>query len=1113
VWISSSSHHDDDDEMTVESNPTTAAGSSSNPSSLARQTTDPLLTANHQGISKRRGVVSRAQYTPTTWYSGDMIQLSGASGFVPDGEGILSFWIEGAAAATPPSSTSASPYASPNKAVQSSSSSPRGDSTSTDDDKFLVRYRGTFVDGKRHGTGTIINERGSQLTCRWDEDVPEVGKDICYLITEDGDEYVGMVSIISDGSLTSRGAFSGLEWVRSARFVPDATGEMWIRSERKRYCGEWQCGQRHGFGVETDVSNLYCFSGGYQYDSREGSGTLFQSAQRTVLFGLWKDGSLHGSAALHLPNQAALIQSHSWTNIERSYEFDGATILRSRVVDGIWEPLFVTFDSTLALSVAEVSSGSSASRLSSQHPPTQSPRMTMVLDRLEGILEKDDFLALLSTFQRCFYFIYGSCHRFLDNYEFCRKQQKRSAPRQSSVFPESWCCLAGLEAKACMHRTARERTYTPAHLKQAVEYVASFVFSIRLRLLSYLAALPTACDLDVGRSIASMCWDVAFSAVEPLLLFIAESLCKETHAAFRVAAQRCQTLQDIDNFIGSLDLWFPSTTETPAHDGAEASAPLAATLSSAGNEPSVGISTQLGEDMSAHSPQSCSEVGPLSASSVQVEDENPRLTFEAQLQVALEAVHRCGLEMGTLSLKPQPTRYQTAVKIRQTSTGMLFTVVPAQRVRPSALVNDINIVFSSIRSAARAASRPTQNSSALGYLQDQLLSYVLLKSTACTGAAFGSLRNVEALLSLTCLMLSDSIDPPLPGAAIQQRRARGGAAFEESEAAMITHNDSMDGHRMLSGGDATDEERQASFQSTFQSLSLIQALQRVCSTWSGLRIPRWGCLISLEDLLLRIEHGIVVALVKGDSSVLMGSDSGRRSITALFYEDDEDLLIDQSASPRVFAKAVVPLRSCRDLLVELQNAPQFGDLTGGTSTSDFILWMLDTVSSLMRKFLSSISAGSIIPSPASTGNYHNGSTVTTTDSPGGPSPALSSGPPFPSNGNATVQQSSSFSAKKHLKQLQIRTPVWYSDIIPRYVVLANLVSLLGLRIQLDFTSGGATTCSPVAPEDAYYAVLKLDSVCIPSDLTLASFVISSAIDRWDRSVIQAAPQQWRKKVR
>ncbi|CUG90810.1 Hypothetical protein, putative [Bodo saltans] len=585
-------------------------------SSLPRETTDPLLTANHTAISaKKRGVVSRAQYTPTTWYSGHVIQLSGACGFVPDGEGTLSFWIEGATAAattTPSPSASASPYTSFNSAVLAGSFQmvkershfgskvrpqlrpprphlprqprrirlqtrilhchrPHHEASAANSlrmTNFLFDTSALLSMAKRHGTGTVINERGSQLTCRWESDVPEVEKEICRLITEEGDEYVGMVSIISDGSLTNRGAFSGLEWVRSVRFVPDATGEMWIKSERKRYCGEWQCGQRHGFGVETDVSNLYCFSGGYQYDSREGSGTLFQSAQRTVLSGLWKDGTLHGSAALHLPNQAALIQSHSWTNIERSYEFDGATILRSRVVDGIWEPLFVTFDSTLALSVAEVSSSTGGfSRPSSpQQPPVQSPRMTMVLGRLEGILEKDDFRALLSTFQRCFYFIYGSCHRFLDNYEFCKKQnhQQYSATRPATPpkFPESWCCMVGLEAIACMHRTARERTYTPAHLKQAVEYVASFVFSIRLRLLSYLAALPTACDLDVGRSIASMCWDVAFSAVEPLLLFIAESLCKETHAAFRVAAQRCRSLVDIENFIGSLELWFPPSTET-----------------------------------------------------------------------------------------------------------------------------------------------------------------------------------------------------------------------------------------------------------------------------------------------------------------------------------------------------------------------------------------------------------------------------------------------------------------------------------------------------------------------------------------------------------------------
>ncbi|CUG90811.1 Hypothetical protein, putative [Bodo saltans] len=363
-------------------------------------------------------------------------------------------------------------------------------------------------------------------------------------------------------------------------------------------------------------------------------------------------------------------------------------------------------------------------------------------------------------------------------------------------------------------------------------------------------------------------------------------------------------------------------------------------------------------------------------------------------------------------------------------------------------------------------------------------------------------------------MLSDSIDPPLPGAAIQRKRSRNdcAATAEDSEAVMFTHNDSMDGHRMLSGGDATDEERQASFQSTFQSFSLIQALQRACSTWSGLRIPRWGCVISLEDLLLRIEHGIVVAMVKGDSSILMGHDSGRRSTTAFFYEDDDDDVLDNRGDSvlKTVPKAVIPLRSCRDLLVELQHAPQFGDLTGGSSSSDFVLWLLDAVNSLMRKFLGSIHNTNPLPN---SNTLNNGSLAVITNSPGGPSPALSNGPSFPSSAAVTATQHASFSAKKHLKQLQIRSAVWYSELIPRYAVLANIVSLLGLRIQLEFTSGAGTTNSPVAPEEAYYAVLKLDAVNIPPDAALASFMLSSAIDRWDRAVIQAVPQQWRKKVR
>lgn len=1012
---------------------------------------DPLLCGPAES-TKKWSCLSRAQYAPNLWYSGSVLQLSGTSGFLPDGEGTMSYWVDEERSSQPSS-------------VEHANCT--GDHV-PDDQKFIVRYQGMFSGGKRHGKGTISTDRGLRLMCQWENDIPEVGKDLCALTTEEGDQYIGMVSIISDGSLTSRDAFGGLEWVRSVRFVPDSTGEMWIASERRRYCGEWQCGQRHGFGVESDLASSYCFSGGYQYDSREGSGTLFQTAQRTVLSGLWKDGTLHGSAALHLPNQSALIQSHSWSHIERSYDFDSATILRSRVVDGIWEPLFVAFDSTLALSVAEVVSSQQASaRPSSPQPSVQSPRMTLVVSRLESILEKEDFIALLSTFQRCFYFIYGTCHRFLEHHKTSlAKEEHRTPPPprvHTAMFPESWCCMVGLEHNACMHRALRERSYSAANLKQAVEYVASFVFSIRLRLLSYLAALPTACDLNVGRFIASMCWDVAFSAVEPLLLHMAESLCKETQAAFRVAAQRCRSLDNVSEFIGSLDLWFE---EADDHFVANSSA------------------------------QEAKSDAPLSTSSVLSLDDQlrlqatqpPREMFQRHLCAAVGAMRRCGIDKTTCS---ETCSRGTSVALRQTSTGTLFQVVPSQRIVPSVLVEDVDVIFKNIRAASRMASRTNHLSSTLGYLQDQLLTHVLFSHSnqprqppLHAPQAANHPRNLDALLSLACLMLSDAIDPSLPGATAVGHSRSGQSTTQEEEGA--PENDSMDGHRMLSGGDATDEERQASFQSTFQILSMLQALQRGTSMWDGLRIPRWGCLISLDDLLLRIQHGVVVAIAKGDSSLLIGNDSsaGRRSSTMMLYDDEEEEIILQPKANRI-----VSLRSCREISAELQNPPMLGDMP--PSALEIVYWLVDASSILLHRVMEGLASSASEPSGAAP--------VSTSEAI--PSPAAPVGRSAP-------QQ---FVVKKHLKQVQVRAAVWYSDIIPRYVVISNLMSILGLRSKLEFTSVGAGA-SPVVPEEAYYAILKLETTPhLPADPALATFMLSSVVDRWTRSAVQVFPFQGRKK--
>ncbi len=414
--------------------------------------------------------------------------------------------------------------------------------------KPLVTYTGAFHNGDRHGLGLLViftpddaaaavpssaassptvssSKRapprppaptaGFSLRCRWDNNMPDVLTHPC-VIHSSGDEYVGMVSIISN--ITSRAGYSGLVWTRTARFLPDSTGEM-LYSDRRRYCGEWQCGQRHGFGIEFDPLSNTTFIGGFQYDSRDGSGTLLNETLLTVFSGVWREGVMSGSAGLNINRKANTIQGHNW-NVER-YEFDSATILRSRVVNGVWEPLFVAFDNTLALSATELL--------------TQSEDLD-AMQLLAAMMEKPDFTSVIATFQRCFFFLYGAC------------AGNDAAERPESVEALSWCFHTGLMGH-CFHGSVRERTSTQETFSRAVADISSFVFSVRLRLLSFVAAHPKACDVNVSREVLRVCWDRVFSLVAPVLTHLSLSQQRRERAALHLACRRCQNLQLAD-FLG-----------------------------------------------------------------------------------------------------------------------------------------------------------------------------------------------------------------------------------------------------------------------------------------------------------------------------------------------------------------------------------------------------------------------------------------------------------------------------------------------------------------------------------------------------------------------------------
>lgn len=942
-----------------------------------------LAPATENGINATILRISDVRLAPNCYFSGDAVRgPSIQEPYVPHGAGRIKY-------VSPPS--------------PGTSSSPAGASD-------VVEYEGFFTQGKRCGRGRLIVNKKFRITCSWSDDVPQVAGDYCSLTTEDGDEYFGLVSMISDGSLMNKSDFAGLAWALRVRFVPDSTGEMLFATDRKKYCGEWQCGQRHGFGIETDVFGSYHFAGAFQYDSRDGSGIVFNVAQRTVLSGSWKDGKVHGSAALHLPNQAAVVQSHSWTNVDH-YEYSSATILRSRVVDGMWEPLFVTFDNTLALTVAESMSSPPSSGVGAAGAGSSSPSQRLrqsVIQLLEAILHKDDFIALLTTFQRTFYFLYGSCERLHAHnalHSACKTKATGEAVRRV-LFPESWCCLVGVDPDECLHAYSREKSYTSATFRQALSDTASFVFSVRLRLLSYLAAIPSACDVNVGRTILEMCWDTAFSAVEPLVMFMAKTICKPNIAAVRNAIVRCRALT-IEDFVGHLDsLWFPSAT--------------------------------------ADIPKE------------QIADEENASTEKANFLREIELQKSLWAQSGLCDLEPSSASQGLRVEEHPSSSGNLVTVAAADRVQPSLLVSHLNSVFQSARDASRIATRHRSPDS-LAFFQEQLMHYSVLR------VATSSRNPLEAMLTLVATLVSESVEPPLPGAhsSLLSYIGQGRAG-----------NDSLDANSMLSG-DTTDIERHASLQTRRQVFLWLQALQRAAGVWPQIVLQRWGGIVApLDDILLRVQHSLIVKMAKPDLN--QESDD---------EDEDTELIMPLSSKPTtpVLMSPKKPphaITSCRQLIEQLGEAPP---LDVAAATHDILMFLIDSPVVLMKKLVVRLSsllraAGSaatpVVTSPAD--------------------PAV----PF---------------VKKTVRS-SLDAVFWYRDIIPRLAALSGFFRVIGVTYDMKCLAGNGT--ATVAPEDCTFLQVSLQLLQHPSNVSqqqvyFVRMLLEQCVDEWEKTVSSNTFAHWR----
>ncbi|RNF06340.1 hypothetical protein TraAM80_04037 [Trypanosoma rangeli] len=550
-------------------------------------------------------------------------------------------------------------------------------------------YTGSFSYGRRQGKGRLTVYPHYFIDCCWDDDAPLLDRTPCVLCFyptastspeaakelveptyvggtsgKDADmsrtmQYIGMISLISSELTPHRGSFAGLAWAEQARFVPDGVGEM-LYPQGNRYCGFWQCGQRHGFGVEYDSHKGTVYMGSFVDDHREGSGTLHYCATGVMFSGSWKRGELTDNSNTILPTYPFILQGTLWKSYEK-WSFDYGTLMRAPVyLGGIWEPLFLTLDEKLASHLWEQQATSRAIAMTVvEHDEAKDDADESFIVLLNNMMQSAEFKALLVPFQRCYYFLYKPCvgrrhgkrnghaslkaaaaghsrsqgpcfgpsvstcgsapvtHSLLlttfDEERHSRsipdcglhsqwaslrlsQHQKLAATSVQRLSPlllhlrelghnrrhgvaaapagacwscPSWCDEMGVSggedgdgrnggnwrgrggAVYCFHtESVAEGLATrmsPAKLfEHAMHDLASFVSSVRLRLLSYVASHPSACDVSVSKRVLAVCWDSVYALVAPVIHELAAAAEAETVVATSLAVQRCASLNRQD---------------------------------------------------------------------------------------------------------------------------------------------------------------------------------------------------------------------------------------------------------------------------------------------------------------------------------------------------------------------------------------------------------------------------------------------------------------------------------------------------------------------------------------------------------------------------------------
>jgi hypothetical protein len=445
-------------------------------------------------------------------------------------------------------------------------------------------FRGQFEHGKKHGWGTLSRTTITSspvadtwttrtIKCAWKNDVPQLLSDPC-TITEEEERiqyaserssastskrttfiYCGLAMAVHDaserkpqnensnsGSQTLGGFSSGLSWALHTRFLPDALGERIDVIKGTRYCGEFQCGLRHGFGVVTSLSShAVIYVGMFDNDLRHGSGTSVDEDRELIFDGVWADDGIAPSGGtLHLPPPAPLaIQGQKWASA--TSVASGFLVNVRGAHTGMWEPLLAPLDEALPSlissleSIGSTFSGADAASpgqylnspsVSPSRPPDQSlfdnevtsPRtqalsdwerdvaidlshFEQVHDATTVILRELNRVRItachaitlgvtrraLAAFQRCMLFLYGSCGAppALE----CGGGGNQASPGNLAT---SWCRLVSrnVEGFACCHVHKSGQSASAEILRRAVQAASSVVMSLRLRLMTCHGAAP-----------------------------------------------------------------------------------------------------------------------------------------------------------------------------------------------------------------------------------------------------------------------------------------------------------------------------------------------------------------------------------------------------------------------------------------------------------------------------------------------------------------------------------------------------------------------------------------------------------------------------------------------